>query len=217
MAMRKRCGCVGANIPATTTLFPWVTFARMRSLHPRLCSCHHYVVLLVVVAFPWVMFARMRSLHPRLGSLRPYRAKFLPPLRGSVCIGLSYRGLRSRVCAHCTHGCVPATTTWFYWLLLRFRGLCSRVCAHCTHGWVPCAPTGLNSCHHYVAKFLPPLRGSVCIDLSYRGLCSRLCTHCTHGCVPCAAMGLYLFLPVADGSYGKDADDGKNGEKHFPC
>ena len=97
------------------------------------------------------------------------------------------------------------------------RGLRSRVCAHCTHGWVPCAPTGLNSCHHYVAKFLPPLRGSVCIDLSYRGLCSRLCTHCTHGCVPCAAMGLYLFLPVADGSYGKDADDGKNGEKHFPC
>ena len=130
---------------------------------------------------------------------------FLPPLRCS-------RGLRSRVCAHCTHGCVPATTTWFYWLLLRFRGLCSRVCAHCTHGWVPCAPTGLNSCHHYVAKFVPPLRGSVCIDLSYRGLCSRLCTHCTHGCVPCAAMGLYLFLPVADGSDGKDADDGKNGE-----
>ena len=146
MAMRKRCRCVGSKIPATVTrfcgiglsyrglrsrvcahcthscvpatttwfywlllrfrglrschhyvvllvvvAFPWVAFTRMRSLHPRLCSCHHYVVLcschhyvvlLVVVAFPWVMFARMRSLHPRLGSLRPYRAKFLPPLRG---------------------------------------------------------------------------------------------------------------------------------------
>ena len=57
---------------------------------------------------------------------------FLPPLRGSIwyywCPWVTLRS---------THGCVPATTTWFYIVFSAYRGFHPRLC----------------SCHHYVVLY----------------------------------------------------------------